>query len=67
MINPLLSSGEQTEEYLSYLGYDIHVIDRRTNPEALKEAQEFVERTHMHSYDVMEMGEFVIATLQLYE
>ena len=53
------------ERYLSYLGYDIHVKDRSSDPEAVIRAQKIVEEQQMHSYDVMETDGFIIATLQL--
>ena len=64
-INWSINVDGMMEKYFSYLGYDIHVKDRSSDPEAVIRAQKIVEEQQMHSYDVMETDGFIIATLQL--
>ena len=64
VINWALRANEM-EDYLSYLGFDIQVVNMWTEKDAVAEAKEIVESTEMHSYDVMETDGFIIATLQL--
>ena len=64
-INWSINVDGMMEKYFSYLGYDIHVKDRSSDPEAVIRAQKIVEEQQMHSYDVMETDDIIIATLQL--
>lgn len=53
------------EKYLSYLGYDIHVIDRSSDPETVREANEIAHNTGMKSFEVLETEDYMIAAIQM--
>lgn len=65
VINWAMGFPGMMQSYLEYLGYDIHVIDRGTDPEAVTQAEVLAANKHMHSYEVMEMEDFLLVTLQL--
>ena len=65
MINYSVAVKGMMEKYLAYLGYDIQVIDIRTDRDRVVEAAEVVRKTGMHSYSIMEMDDYIIATLQV--
>ncbi len=55
------------ENYLAYLGYDIKVIDRTADADAVALAEEIASTAPMRSYDIMETEDFIIVTLELPE
>ena len=63
VINYSVAVRGMMEEYLSYLGYDIQVIDRVSNPDLVADAKIIVDNTKMHPYDVVETENYIIATL----
>ena len=65
VINYSLAVDGMMEKYLSYLGYDIQVIDRMSNPNIFSCAKEIVDSKQMYPYDVTETDDFIIATLKL--
>ena len=65
VINFSLAVDGMMEAYLAYLGYDIQVIDRASNPETANYAKVIVENQKMHPYDVLETENYIIATLEL--
>ena len=65
MINYSVAVEGMMEKYLAYLGYDIQVVDIRTDRDRIEEAAEIVRKTGMHSYSIMEMDDYIIATLQV--
>lgn len=65
VINYSLAVKGMMEKYLAYLGFDIQVIDSRTDGARVKEAAETVRKTGMHSYSILETEEYIIATIQL--
>ena len=64
VINYSVAVSGMMENYLSYLGYDIQVIDRTDNPELAQDARVFAEKAQMQDYEVMETDDFIIATLE---
>lgn len=65
MINHSLTIGGMMERYLSYLGYDIQVIDRAKDPDVVVLAEKIVDDKKMHAYDILETDDYIIATLEL--
>ena len=65
VINYSVAARGMMEKYLAYLGYDIQVIDRASNPETTEYAEMIVANEKMHSYDVLETENYIIATLGL--
>ena len=63
VINHSLAVGGIMEKYLAYLGYDIQVIDRASDPKLVDYAKQVADLNQLHSYDVMETDRFIIATL----
>ena len=47
VINYSVAVSGMMENYLSYLGYDIQVIDRTDNPELAQDARVFAEKAQM--------------------
>ena len=64
VINYSVAVEGMMEKYLSYLGYDIPVIDRESNKKALALAQQIIWENNIGPYQVFEAEEFVIATLE---
>ena len=65
VINFSLAIDGMMEKYLGYLGYDIQVIDRASNPETTEYAKRIVANEKMHPYEVLETENYIIATLGL--
>ena len=63
VINYSISVNGMMTRYLSYLGYDIQIVDRIDNPEAVAFAEEIVRQNSMGSYDVLETEDYIISTL----
>ena len=65
VINYSIVANGIMEKYLSYLGYDIRVIDRYINPDAVREAKEIAQKAGMKSFEVLETEDYMIATIQM--